>query len=134
MRQVNTLSHTDAMTILHTIQARLEQDGLSAAVAIVDEHGELIAFLRTDNCMLASIQIAINKAFTAARERRETGVIGEDARQRGYPITNYGDLRYVGWDGGVPIRVQGEVVGGVGISGLYEAIEIDLAKLGIAAL
>ncbi len=87
------------MKILQTIQARLDQDRLSAAVAIVDAHGELIAFLRTDGCMLASIQIAINKAFTAARERRETGVIGEDARQRGYPITNYGDLRYVGWDG-----------------------------------
>lgn len=134
MRQVNTLSHTDAMTILHTIQAKLEQDGLSAAVAIVDEHGELIAFLRTDNCMLASIQIAINKAFTAARERRETAVIGDDARARNYPITNYGDLRYVGWGGGVPIVVQGAVVGGVGISGLYEEIEIDLAKIGIAAL
>ncbi len=134
MRQINTLSHTDAMRILGTIQTELDQNEQGGAVAIVDAHGELLAFLRTDGCPVSSIQIAINKAFTAARERRESGTIGEDARQRGYPITNYGDLRYLGWAGGVPIVYEGDVVGAVGISGLNEEIEVRLANAGIAAL
>ena len=45
-------------------------------------------------------------------------------------MTNFGDLRYTGWGGGVPIRFNGQVVGAVGVSGLPEATDIDLARLG----
>ncbi len=61
------LSYTDALEIITAIQAELEKQDTGAAVAVVDEHDELIAFLRTDGCKLPSINIAINKAFTAAR-------------------------------------------------------------------
>ena len=99
--------------------ARRHRQG--AAVAVVDAHGELVAFLRTDGCGLASINIAIHKAFTAARERVESRVLGERSRTEGFPLTNFGDPRYVGWGGGVPIIVAGEVIGAVGVSGLTEA-------------
>ena len=122
------------MKIIQILQARLEGDGKDAAVAVVDAHGELMAFLRTDGCLLAPIQIAINKAFSAAREQRESSVIGDAAREMGFPITNYGDLRYTGWGGGVPIIHEGEVVGAVGISGLVGASEADWAREAIAAL
>lgn len=130
MQQQFRLTHADALKVLAVIQQQLEQQQKGAAVAVVDEHGELIAFLRTDGCPLASINNAINKAFTAARERKESKDIGHSSRTSGWPLTNFGDLRYIGWGGGVPLKYQGEVVGGVGVSGLPEDEDIVLARLG----
>lgn len=134
MQQVYTLSHTDAMKIIETIRQELDKQQLGAAVAVVDEHGELIAFLKTDGCRFPSINIAMNKAYTSAREQYESATLGNRSREDNFPITNYGDLRYVGWGGGVPILYQGKVVGAVGVSGLPEADDMKLAKLGVAAL
>src|SRR3990172_6269175 len=107
---------------------RLGGPGDGAAGAVVDAHGELVAFLRTDGCKLPSITIAINKAFTAAREGVESGVLGQGSRTEGFPLTNFGDPRYVGWGGGVPIVVDGAVIGAIGISGLPEADDVELAR------
>jgi glc operon protein GlcG len=132
MNQRFQLSHTDALKIIEVIQAELEKGNKSAAVAVTDEHGELIAFLRTDDCRLPSINIAINKAYTAAREQKQSVSIGQSSRIEGFPMTNFGDLRYTGWGGGVPICHEGEVVGAVGVSGLPEEEDVRLAKMGAA--
>jgi glc operon protein GlcG len=97
-------------------------------------HGELIAFLKTDGCRLSSINIAINKAFTAARERQESKAVGNASREQPFPMTNYGDLRYTAWGGGVPILYQGEVIGGIGVSGLPEDEDMVLARMGAALI
>jgi glc operon protein GlcG len=125
-----TLSHDEAMTILNAIREKLEEQGKGAAIAVADAHGELIAFLRTDGCPLASIKIAQNKAFTAARERKESFEVGEASRNEGFPMTNFGDLNYTAWGGGVPIVHQGQVVGAVGVSGLPEKEDMVLARMG----
>lgn len=130
MYQTNNLSHRDAARIITTIQQILEERREGAAVAVVDAHGELLAFLRTDGCKLPSITIAMNKAFTAARERRTSQAIGAGSREEPFPMTNFGDLRYTAWGGGVPVVVQGEVIGAVGVSGLPEAEDIKLAQVG----
>lgn len=130
MYESTQLSHNDAQKIISVIAARLEQDGKGAAVAVADSHGELLAFLRTDGCPLASIVIAINKAFTASRERKESFAVGEASRNQGFPMTNFGDLRYTAWGGGVPIVHDGVVIGAVGVSGLPEAEDRVLARLG----
>lgn len=129
-----TLSHSDAQRILAAIQAELERRGQGAAIAVTDSHGELLAFLRMDGCPLPPIHNAINKAFTAAREGRETRAIAEASRAQGFPMTNFGDLRYINWGGGVPIRYQGEVVGAVGVSGLPEEVDMELARLGASVI
>ncbi|HVO43648.1 MAG TPA: heme-binding protein [Aggregatilineales bacterium] len=134
MNQKFTLSHRDAMIIVARIQAELEKDRRGAAVAVADDHGELIALLRTDGCPLASINNAINKAFTAARERRESKAVGQSSQEKGWPMTNFGDLRYTAWGGGVPIFHEGQVVGGVGVSGLPEEDDMVLARLGAKVL
>ncbi|MCS6825415.1 MAG: heme-binding protein, partial [Caldilinea sp.] len=72
-----TLSHRDALRVIEAIRSELEKQDKGAAIAVADAHGELIAFLRTDGCKLPSIQIAINKAFTAAREQQPTRAIGD---------------------------------------------------------
>jgi len=128
------LSHQDAQTVVAAIQAVLELEGKGAAVAVVDAQGELLAFLRTDGCPLPSINNAIHKAYTAARERRPSAAVGRAAREEGFPLTNFGDLRYTGWGGGAPIFYRGQVVGAVGVSGLPEAEDVRLAELGAAVI
>jgi glc operon protein GlcG len=132
MIQRYQLTHRDAQAILSAIQLELEKANLGAAVAVVDSQGELLAFLRTDGCRLPSITIAINKAFTAAREQRPSKAIGQSAREDGWPMTNFGDPRYTGWGGGVPVLFQEQVVGAVGVSGLPEDVDIELAQIGAA--
>jgi glc operon protein GlcG len=133
MYEIPRLSHSDALVILDAIRGELERTQRGAAVAVVDDHGELLAFVRTDGCRLSSITIAINKAYTAAREQTESKNIGEASRTEGFPMTNFGELRYVSWGGGVPISSNGRVLGAVGVSGLPEAEDMELARLGVAA-
>lgn len=134
MTVVPSLSHTDAWTAVEAVRAELERRRLGAAVAVVDPHGELLAFLRTDGCRLPSITIAINKAFTAARERIPTAELGTRSRVEGFPMSNFGDLRYVTWGGGIPLERAGVVVGAIGVSGLPEEVDQELARVGAAAI
>jgi glc operon protein GlcG len=140
MYQQYHLSHTDALKIIQAIQNELEksdstrQEGQGAAIAVTDAQGELLAFLRTDGCKLPSITNAINKAYTAAREQKESCAIGEASKTAGFPMTNFGDLRYTTWGGGVPIFYHGQVVGAVGVSGLPEAQDIALAQMAASLL
>lgn len=133
MRPRNELSHREAQAAVDAVRRKLEERAEGAAVAVVDPHGELIALLRTDGCPLASIANAVHKAFTAAREGVESAEIGARSRDENFPITNFGDLRYTGWGGGVPVLNGSEVLGAVGVSGLPEADDIELARLGAAA-
>jgi glc operon protein GlcG len=130
MPQRNEIGLGQASRIIDAIGGELIDRGVGAAVAVVDPHGELVAFLRTDGCPLASIDNAIHKAFTAAREGVESQVIGDRSREEGFAITNFGDLRYTGWGGGVPVTVGDEVIGAVGVSGLPEADDMRLARMG----
>jgi glc operon protein GlcG len=130
MYQRYQLSHADALRIVDAIRAELEAGGKGAAIAVADSQGELLAFLRTDGCKLPSINIAINKAFTAAREGKPSRDIGESSRRQNYPMTNFGDLRYTAWGGGVPIFYAGQLVGAVGVSGLPEEEDMVLAAMG----
>jgi glc operon protein GlcG len=111
----------------------LEKQGKAAAIAVVDSHGELIAFLRLDGCKLPSLNIAINKAFTAAREGKETKAVGQASRADGFPMTNFGDLRYTAWGGGIPLTYQGRVIGAVGVSGIPEEEDMAMARIGVSA-
>lgn len=131
-----TLGHADALCAIAAVQAELSRRKLAAVVAVADAHGELIGLLRLDGAPLASIGIATNKAFTAARERRPTREIGQSARDpnEGFDMAYYGDSRYVGWGGGIPVRVQGAVVGAVAVSGLPESVDMELAQMGVDAL
>lgn len=123
------LSHKEAQAMIQAMQEDLEHDGQTASIAITDAHGELLAFLRMDGCKLPPINIAINKAFTAAREGKESKEIGEAALTYGFPITNYGDLRYTGWPGGTPIVFEGEIIGAIGISGTSSDAEVNLGQM-----
>jgi len=132
MYQTMNLSHAEAQAMIAAVQKKVEAEKKAAAIAVTDSHGELIAFLRMDGCHLPPLYIAINKAYTAARERKPSGDVGASSRTRPFPMTNYGTLRYTGWAGGVPVLHEGKVVGAIGISGLDEEEEVALAKMAIS--
>ena len=136
MRQVQNLGHAEAQAALQAIQAELERRGKAAVVAVADAQGELIALLRLDGAPLPSILIAANKAWTAARERRPTRELGQRARdpEHGFDMAYFGDRRYIGWGGGLPVIVDEVVVGAIGVSGLVEDEDEELAALGLAAI
>jgi glc operon protein GlcG len=85
---------------------------------------------------VAAVTIATNKAFTAARERKPSRSLGQEARDpvKGFDMAYFGDGRFVGWGGGVPVIVEGETVGAVGVSGLPEAVDMELAEIGVRAI
>ena len=128
MYQTAQLSLRDALQLIDDVREVLERDKLGAAVAVVDTHGELIAFARTEGCPLPSINNAIHKAYTASREGKESGAVGQASREEDFAITNFGDLRYAGWGGGVPVTYEGQVIGAVGISGLPVAADVARAR------
>lgn len=134
-RQVS-LGHAEAQQAIATIQAELLRRQRAAVIAVADAHGELIALLRLDGAPLASIVIAANKAWTAARERKPTRELGQAARepQTGFDMAYFGDPRYIGWGGGQPVISEGAVVGAVAVSGLPELEDMELAQLGAAAI
>ena len=136
MRTVHTLSSNDAQQLVNYCIAELSSRDAVGVVAVVDNHGELLAFVRMDGAPLPSITIAINKAYTAARAAKPTRDIGKKIRSadQGFDIAYYGDSRFVGWGGGMPVRVEGVCVGAVSVSGLSEDEDAEIAAIAIAKL
>jgi glc operon protein GlcG len=136
MHTISNIGHLEAQRAIAVIQKELERRGKAAVIAVADAHGELIALLRMDGAALASIVIATNKAFTAARERKPSREIGQSSRhpETGFDTRYFGDDRYIGWGGGLPVWVDGACIGAVGVSGLPEEVDIELAAMGVAAI
>jgi glc operon protein GlcG len=136
MQIITSLGHAEAWKAIEVIQEEMLKRGRTGVIAIVDGHGELIAILRVDGAPLTSIQIAANKAYTAARERKASRDIGQRSRhpEQGFDIAYFGDPKIVGWGGGLPVVLDGVVVGAVGVSGLPEAEDIELSQIGIDAI
>ena len=105
MQHVTTLGHDEAQRAIEAIKAELLRRGKAAVIVVADAHGELIALLRLDGTPLPSILIATNKAWTAARTRKPSREVGQSVRdpQTGFDPAYYGDPRYIGWGGGVPV-------------------------------
>jgi glc operon protein GlcG len=136
MRTIQTIEYAEAKRIIEVIVEQAVKMKKSAVVAVADSQGELLAFARMDGAPVSSIRIAANKAWTAARERKPTREIGEKVKhpEKGHDIAYYGDPKYVGWGGGIPLWSNGEVVGSVAVSGLSSSEDVELATLGGAAM
>jgi glc operon protein GlcG len=132
MRTVSVIEYAEAQRIIGFIVEKATEMQKAVAVAVADAHGELIAFARMDGVPLPSVVIAINKAWTAARTGKPTQEIGEKVRDpnKGHDISYYGDPRFVGWGGGIPVWKDGDVAGAVAVSGLSSKEDSSLATLG----
>src|SRR6202453_5507697 len=133
MRNVPVIEYSEARKIIDLIVDKAAQAQKSDVVAVADSHGELIAFARMGGAPISSIRIAANKAWTAARERKPTKDIATKVRhpEKGHDIAYYGDPRFVGWGGGLPIWKDGVVAGAIGVSGLSSREDIELATLAL---
>jgi glc operon protein GlcG len=98
---------------------------------VVDPAGDLLAFQRMDNVRLASADLAIQKARTAARLQRPTAEIEDNVNQG---RTAFVTAKIVSLRGGMPVRVNGEVVGAVGVAGLSKESDTDISRIAAAAL
>jgi glc operon protein GlcG len=132
MRSVSVIEYAEAQKIVGFVVNKAAEMNKAVAVAVADAHGELIAFGRMDGVPLPSIAIAMNKAWTAARTGKPTEEIGEKVKDpnKGHDISYYGDPRFVGWGGGIPVWKGGEVVGAVAVSGLSSKEDAALAGWG----
>ena len=128
------LGHEDAAIAVDTIRDELVRRGKAAVIAVADAHGELLALVRLDGAPLSSIAVATNKAWTAARLRRPTRVLGAGVRARGIDIGYYGDPRLTGFGGGVPVWAGAHVAGAIAVSALSDEEDEALVMLAIAAL
>lgn len=131
MRTIPTIDYSEAKRAVDLIVERALQMQKAVVVAVADCRGELIALARMDSAPVSSVVIAVNKAYTAARAGKPTQEIGEKVKhpERGHDIAYYGDSRFVGWGGGIPVWKNGEVAGAVAVSGLSSAEDVSLAKL-----
>jgi len=116
------LTQQAAMGILKQTLEAAKEIGRPVSVAVVDEGGHLLAFSRSDHAELYTIQIALAKARTAALTRHPSGKKSPTGNERSLhhalAITlAAGTDVFVSMPGGVPITVNGQVVGGVGVSG-----------------
>jgi glc operon protein GlcG len=123
------IGEEEARLAVDLIVGELERRGKAAVIAVGDRHGELIALWRMNGANLSCITIATNKVFTAARERKPSGEVGRLSRAEGWDIAYLGDRRYVGWDGGVPVVIGGQVAGAVAVSGLSGEEDAELAEM-----
>src|SRR3954470_24158204 len=124
------LNQAGAQTLLQAAKERAEQQHAPSAIAVVDPAGDLLAFQRMDGVRPASADLAIEKARTAARLQRPTAEI-EDNINQGRTAFVTADI--VALRGGMPVRVNGEVVGAVGIAGLSKETDTEIAKTAAAA-
>ncbi len=128
---VMVLNQAGAQTVLQAATESAQQRNAPSAIAVVDPAGDLLAFQRMDGVRPASADLAIEKARTAARLRRPTAEI-EDNINNGRTAFVTADIMAL--RGGVPIRVNGEVVGAVGVAGLSKETDTEIATTAAAAL
>ncbi len=129
-RKALTLAAAKKMAAAAEAEAR--KNNWNVVIAIVDEAGNLIFLERMDEVQLASVEVAQRKARSAALYRRPTKVFAE--RLAG---GDQGVLQLPGampMEGGVPVLVDGKVIGAIGVSGVQSQQDGQIATAGVAAL
>jgi glc operon protein GlcG len=117
-----------AKTILAAAEAEARKNGWNVSIAVVDAHGELLAFERMDDAALTTVAISQGKALTAARYKRPSRAIDSSVAAGRVQMMAFPGVMPV--EGGVPIIVNGKYVGGVGASGATSAQDAQVAKAG----
>jgi uncharacterized protein GlcG (DUF336 family) len=135
MREVSKLELDDVKVILTAAEAEARKIGVDMDIAVVDAGGHLLGFYRMDKAKITSIQIAVDKAFTAAGTRKPTrdykSVGAPNGPAFGIHASNQG--RFVIFGGGLPIVVNDECIGAVGCSSGSPEQDEQVAQAGINA-
>ncbi len=119
-----------AKKIAAVAEAKAKSEGVRVVIAVVDEGGSLLLLERLDDTQVASVNVGIDKARTAASYRRPSKVFEDQVKNgRVSALALHGA---VALQGGVPIIVEGKVIGAIGVSGETPSQDEDIAMAGAA--
>ena len=119
-----------AKRIVAAAEAKAKVEGARVVIAVVDEGGNLLLLQRLDDTQVASVDVGLDKARTAAIFRRPSKVFEEQVRNgRVAALALHGAVPL---QGGVPIVVEGKVIGAIGVSGETPGQDEDIALAGAA--
>ena len=125
----------DARRIIAAAENKAEQIGQPMNIAVVDQGGNLVAHVRMDNAWIGSVDISINKAWTARAFDVSTKQLAELSQSGdqffGIHASNRG--RVMIFAGGIPLKKGDQVVGGIGVSGGMGKQDQEVAEAGAAA-
>ena len=140
MITVKRLTLEDARIILEAAEAKAKEIGVAETICVCDDGGHPIALHRMTGARLTGVEIAIAKAFTAAGHRRATHKFNAPPGGPALPGNEAFGIhamhpgKFAIFVGGFPIEVEGEVVGGIGVSGGNGEQDTQVGEAGIAAL
>lgn len=132
---MNDIDLTTAMAVIEAAENEAEEIDVPMCIAIVDSGANLVGFARMDGAILASVDIAQDKAYSAVAMEMPTDELGE-AAQPGEPlfgINTTNDNRLIIFGGGIPLEKEGEVVGAIGVSGGSPEEDAAVAEAGVEA-
>ena len=137
MLTINRLNQEEAKLVIDGAVAKANEIGVPMCISVVDESGNLIAFERMDGGKVHSITVSQDKAFTAASARKGTHefnqacIPGHENNLFGIHTALGGRMCIVG--GGLPIALNGKVVGGIGVSSGLPEQDLGCAQAGVNA-
>lgn len=133
VRERLALSCKGSHVILHAAEKSAASIGVPQCIAIVDAGGDLLAFSRMDGARPGSIEIALTKARSAARRRRPTAEEAGGDVLASVRLGLAAQMNVTGIGGGLPIVVEGQIVGGIGVSSGTSDEDTVVATAGLAA-
>lgn len=135
MLKILRLDIDDASIVIAGARAKAEEIGVPMCIAVTDESGNLIAFERMNGAKTTSINLAIDKSYSAAGVKKSTQDLGV-VSQPGMPAYGLSSTlggRMVVIAGGLPVMSGGEVVGSIGVSSGSPAQDLEVAEAGVQA-
>ncbi|UFS77322.1 heme-binding protein [Tardiphaga sp. 37S4] len=125
------LTHEGALKALAGAVAKAEELGVAQNVTIVDDGGNLLAFVRMDGAKLLSRETSMSKAITAASHRQPTSRLNPADEIK---LAIAGGGRLTNLEGGLPIVIAGQCVGAVGVGSGTGAQDVEVARAALAAI
>ncbi len=132
--QTASLTRTAAAALIDAARASAETMGVEIAVAVTDPGGYLKAFERTDGAAFLTVEVAVNKAWTAASYNLDTHSWNEYLRNDPRALSLAYLPRLMAVPGGFPVRENGLLIGGLGISGGNAAQDQEIAEAALKSL
>ena len=131
-RDKKVLTLAAARQIVAAAEAEASRRGLGVVIVVVDDAGNVIQLTRMDAAQVASVNVGIGKARTAAIYRRPSRIFEEQIRDGRVAALALADATPL--QGGVPVVINGRVVGAVGVSGDSPQVDEEIAIAGVRAI